>query len=163
MIIRRLVLALVASVMLVTGATTSAMAIPPDETTRSGGLHFVGQPDLVVGATTATATGEVAGAGRTATATLAVQWEVVRGCINRGSKDQQPSGLQRSFEETSGSATFNTRQGRGTFTVTTDPVTVEPFTCPDRMTPVLVSATAVSATLTITSQTGTITASWFSL
>jgi hypothetical protein len=107
-----------------------------------------------------TATGEVAGAGQTATATLSATANVTRGCINRGSQGQQPSGLQRSFTTTTGSQTFNTRSGRGSFHVSTNPVTVAGFSCPDKMTPVLVSVTFTDVTLTITSQTGTTTATF---
>jgi hypothetical protein len=97
-----------------------------------------------------TATGEVAGAGTTATATLAANAEVTTGCINRGSKDQQPSGLQRTETAVSGQQTFNTRSGRGTFNVSTDPITTN-RACPDQMVPVLVSVTFTDVTLTITS------------
>lgn len=44
------------------------------------------------------------------------------------------------------------------FTVSTEPVDVSGFTCPDQMVPVLVSATFTNITLTVTSQTGTTTA-----
>jgi hypothetical protein len=37
---------------------------------------------------------------------------------------QEPSGLQRTFEVTSGTTTFRTRSGRGTFTVSTEPITI---------------------------------------
>jgi hypothetical protein len=143
-------------------SASAAWAVEPISTTRDGGLHFVGTPTVEVTKTSTeaflTATGEVAGAGPTATATLSSTAEVTRGCINRGSKDQQPSGLQRSFTTATGTETFRTRSGRGTFNVSTEPITAAPFTCPDRMTPVLVSVVFHDVTLTITSQTGTITA-----
>ena len=44
------------------------------------------------------------------------------------------------------------------FTVSTEPVDVSGFTCPDQMVPVLVSVTFTNITLTVTSQTGTTTA-----
>jgi hypothetical protein len=144
--------------------SAAAYAVGPTSVTRTGGLHFVGAPDVTATKTSTeaflTATGEVAGAGPTATATLSATADVTRGCINRGSKDQQPSGLQRSFQVTTGSETFNTRSGRGSFNVSTEPVTAAPFTCPDRMTPVLVSVTFTDVTLTVTSQTGTTTATF---
>src|ERR671923_113048 len=65
-----------------------------------------------------------------------------------------------SFTTTTGSETFRTRSGRGTFDVSTTPVTTQGFACPDRMTPVLVSVTFTDVTLTITSQTGTTTATF---
>jgi len=132
-----------------------AFAVGPTSVTSSGGLHFVGSPDVTATKTSTsaflTATGEVAGAGTTATATLAANADVTRGCINNGSKDQQPSGLKRTLTATSGQQTFNTRSGRGTLTVSTDPITAAPFKCPDSMTPVLVSVLFTDVTLTITS------------
>jgi hypothetical protein len=127
------------------------------------GLHFVGTPTVTATKTSTsaflTATGEVAGAGRTATATLSATAEVTRGCITRGGGE--PGGLERTAEVTTGSQTFNTRQGRGTFSVSTNPVTVAGFECPSRnMTPVLVSVTFTDIVLTVTSQTGTISQSF---
>jgi hypothetical protein len=140
---------------LVALAPSAVFAVGPTSTTSTGGLHFVGQPDLTVqGGSSGVwlrATGEVAGAGTTATATLSADVEVVRGCINRGSKDQQPSGLQASFGTTSGSTTFHTRSGRGTFTVDTSTITAAPFSCPDQMVPVLVSVKWTNILLTISS------------
>src|SRR5215218_8369569 len=127
------------------------------------GLHFVGTPTVTATKTSTqaflTASGEVAGAGTTATATLSANATVTTGCINRGSKDQQPSGLQQTTTTVSGTTTFNTRQGRGTFTVSTVPITLD-RTCPDQMVPVLVSVVFTDVTLTVTSQTGTITQSF---
>jgi hypothetical protein len=141
-----------------------ALAVGPTSVTRTGGLHFVGAPDVTATKTSTeaflTATGEVAGAGPTATATLSATADVTRGCINRGSQGQQPSGLRRSFQVTTGSETFNTRSGRGSFNVSTEPVTAAPFRCPDQMTPVLVGVTFTDVTLTVTSQTGTTTATF---
>ena len=131
-----------------------ALAVGPTSVTQSGGLHFVGTPDVTATKTSTsaflTATGEVAGAGTTATATLAADAEVTTGCINQGSQDQQPSGLKRTRTETSGTTTFNTRSGRGTFDVSTQPITTS-RRCPDQMTPVLVSVDFTNVTLTITS------------
>ncbi len=139
--------------MLVPAAVAAAVA--PTSVTQSGGLHFVGTPDVTATKTSTsaflTATGEVAGAGTTATATLSANADVTRGCINRGSKDQEPSGLQRTTTVVSGTQTFNTRAGRGSFNVSTTPITTAGFTCPDQMTPVLVSVTFTDVTLTITS------------
>jgi hypothetical protein len=141
-----------------------AFAEPATSTSHTGGLHFVGTPEVTAtkSSTSAflTATGEVAGAGTSATATLSSTAIVTRGCINRGSKDQQPSGLQRTSETTTGQLTFRTRSGRGTFAVSTVPITTEGFTCPDQMVPVLASVTFTDITLTVTSQTGTATATF---
>src|ERR671939_244033 len=154
--------ALAALIGAVAAISTAAFAVGPTSVTQTGGLHFVGTPDVTATKTDTsaflTATGEVAGAGPTATATLSATADVTRGCINRGSQGQQPSGLQRSFTTTTGSQTFNTRSGRGSFDVSTNPVSVAGFTCPDRMTPVLVGVTFTDVTLTVTSQTGTTTA-----
>src|SRR5438094_8217750 len=114
-----------------------ALAVGPTSVTQTGGLHFVGSPDVTATKTSTsaylTATGQVAGAGTTATATLSATAEVTRGCINRGSQGQEPSGLQTSSQTTSGSVGFHTRSGRGTFTVSTTPVTAAGFSCPDHM------------------------------
>jgi hypothetical protein len=136
--------------------------VAPDSTQQTGGLHFVGTPDVTATKTDLaniflTATGEVAGAGTTATATLAANVEIVTGCINPGSKDQQPKGLRRTTATTAGQLTFNTRSGRGTFTVSTQPANAS-RTCPGQDTPVLVSATFTDVTLTITSGGKTVTA-----
>jgi hypothetical protein len=151
---RRFAIVFFSIIATVVGGTTSALA--------QQGLHFVGTPTVTATKSSTeaflTASGEVAGAGTSATATLSATATVTRGCINRGSQGQQPSGLQTTTTTVSGSTTFNTRQGRGTFTVETFPhITVGSFTCPDQMTPVLVSVTFTNTTLTVTSQTGTIT------
>ena len=163
-IARITLLAMLSATLLGSLFMTEALAVAPDSITRTGGLHFVGQPDVTATVTstsaTLTATGEVAGAGTTASATLSATAAVTRGCVNRGSKGQEPSGLQRSFETTTGSVTFRTRSGRGSFSVTTDTITTEGFDCPDRMTPVLVNVTFTDITLTVTSQTGTTTATF---
>jgi hypothetical protein len=142
----------------------AAVVVPTTAAVAQQGLHFVGTPTVTATKTSTqaflTASGEVAGAGRTATATLSATATVTRGCINRGSKGQQPSGLQTTTTTAAGTTTFNTRQGRGTFTVSTVPITTAGFTCPDKMTPVLVSVIFSNVTLTVTSQTGTITKSF---
>jgi hypothetical protein len=148
-------------------AAVPALAEGPTSVTQTGGLHFVGTPNVTATKTSTqtflTATGEVAGAGKTAGAVLSADANVTTGCINRGSKDQQPSGLQTTNTTTAGQQTFNTRSGRGTFSVNTDPVGVGDRTCPDRMTPVLVSVTFTNITLTITSNTGSTTATFADL
>ncbi|WP_123809745.1 hypothetical protein [Micromonospora globispora] len=123
------------------------------------GLHFVGTPTVEATKTTTeaflTATGEVAGAGTGGTATLSATAVVTSGCINPGSKDHEPSGLQRTTTTVTGSEEFTTRQGRGSFTVVTS--SVSPGTCPGKMTPVLVDVVFEDVTLTVEAQTGTIT------
>src|SRR5215208_1168607 len=154
--------------------STGAYAINPIDTTRSGGLHFVGQPQLTVSKTdegaTLTATGEVAGAGQGAgTATLAADVTATVGCITPPGNNE-PSGLQEASAAVTATAPFEpTRQGRGTFTVTTEPLTIEDFTvdgepceCPSaNMEETLVGAITFSnIVLTIEAQTGTITATY---
>src|SRR5215213_1712427 len=148
-------------------AATTASA-PASTTTRDGGLHFVGKPiatatlNTTTNTSTLTATGEVAGAGSTGgTADLSATAIVTRGCVTPPGNNE-PSGLVRSSETTSGTVEFDTtRQGRGTFTVSTTPITLAGFSCPSaNMTPVLVSVTYTDITLTVTSQTGSTTATF---
>ena len=151
-------LALLTSLLWASGAMAQ---VTPTEITQTGGLHFVGEPTVTATKTLQsaflTATGEVAGAGTSATATLAADATVTRGCVNRGGNE--PRGLQTTEEATAGQLTFETRQGRGTFRVSTSPITAAPFECPSaNMTPILVSVTFTDVTLTVTSQTGTTTA-----
>jgi hypothetical protein len=120
------------------------------------GLHLVGDVNVGGDDDTVTVSGEVAGAGRTATATLTGEATVIQGCITRGGGE--PRGLQETTEDINVSDTFNTRQGRGTFsldfTATGDP----DFECPSRQqTEVVVDVVFENLVLTITSQTGTIT------
>jgi len=165
-----LALVLVAPAMLSTGA----FAIAPTETTRSGGLHFVGTPNLTVAKTdtgaTLTATGEVAGAGTGAgTATLDATVTATVGCITPPGNNE-PSGLREASSTVTATATFEpTRQGRGTFTVSTEPLTIEdftvdgqPFECPSaNMEEVIVgNIMFTDIVLTINAQTGTITATF---
>jgi hypothetical protein len=154
----------VLSLIAVAVAAVPALAVNPTNITQSGGLHFVGTPTV-----TATKSGqtafltsnfEVAGAGTTANAVLSADAVATVGCINRGSKDQEPSGLQTTTQPVIGSGSFATRQGRsGPQKVSTSAATIpSTFTCPDQMTPTLVSVTFTNVKLTVTSQTGTTTA-----
>jgi hypothetical protein len=131
-----------------------ALAVGPTSVTQSGGLHFVGSPDVTAQKTATSAslrvTGEVAGAGQFASAVLSANAEVTTGCINRGSKDQQPSGLRRTTTTVTGSQTIRTRSGRGSFDFSTSPVSTN-RNCPDDMRAVLVSVNFTDITLTITS------------
>ena len=137
---------------------TPQIALAQDST---GGLHFVGQPSCTPTDGTIVCTGEVAGAGRTATATVEATATVTQGCINKG--ENEPRGLQETTTTVTGSETFNTRSGRGTFSVETDPITspTGDFTCPSRnMRPTLVDVEFTDITLTVTSQTGTVSESF---
>ena len=153
---------------------TGAFAVGPTEVTRDGGLHFVGDPDVTASKTdegaTLTATGEVAGAGTGAgTATIEADVTATVGCITP-SGSNEPQGLEEASAAVTATATFEpTRQGRGTFTVTTEPLTIEdftvdgePFACPSaNMEETLVGAIEFSnIVLTINAQTGTITATF---
>jgi hypothetical protein len=146
-------------------AATTATATATN-TTRTGGLHFTTAPTvtatLLNNQSTLTATGEVAGAGSTGgTANLSATATVTRGCLTPP-ENNEPSGLVRSTTTTSGTVNFpTTRNGRGSFTVSTTPITTAGFTCPSaNMTPVLVSVTYSNIKLTVTSQTGTATATF---
>jgi len=148
-------------------AAVPALAVAPTSVTETGGLHVCegSALDLTADKTDGaflTATGEVCGAGRTATATLSATAEATVGCVTRGGGT--PMGLEEAATGTTGEVTFRTRSGRGTFTVATEPVTIDDFDfeCPSaQQTEVLVGpVTFTDITLTITSQTGTITATF---
>jgi hypothetical protein len=138
-----------------------ALALVAVPAMAARGLHFVGAPtvtatqDLEAGTATLTATGEVAGAGTGGEAILSGNAIVQTGCINPGSKDQQPRGLQRQTQTVLASEPFTTDQGRGTFTVS-DTVSIE-RTCPGQQEPVLLGVTFTNVVLTIDAQTGEVT------
>jgi hypothetical protein len=168
--VKRLGLLAALSVIIAVVAAWPALAVGPTTVDQTGGLHVCAGSTLDVTATKTsgpngsaflTATGEVCGAGQTATANLTATATAVVGCINRGSKDQEPSGLQETTTQVAGSQTFNTRAGRGSVNVRTDSVTIpEDFSCPPPMTETLVSVTFTDIVLTITSTSGTITATF---
>jgi|SRR5215207_9812500 len=167
---RRIGIIAVLSLIVTALAAVPALAVAPTSVTQTGGLHVCEGSALDVtahkttgpnGSAFLTATGEVCGAGTTATATLSANAVVTVGCINPGSKDQEPSGLQTTTTTTAGTQTFNTRAGRGTVNVSTVPITIpEDFSCPPPMRETLVSVTFTDVVLTITSQTGSITATF---
>jgi hypothetical protein len=147
-------------------AAVPALAVAPTSVTDTGGLHVCQGTVLDVSRTNGalTAEGEVCGAGRTAEATLSATAEATVGCIT-GARDQgEPRGLQRVRTATTASEEFNTRQGRGTFDVTTESLSIADFDfeCPSaQQREVLVGPIAFTGvTLTITSNTGTITATF---
>jgi hypothetical protein len=152
--LRRIGIIAVLSLIIAAVAAVPALAVTPTDVTQSGGLHFVGTPHVTATKTNQaaflTATGEVAGAGKTASAVLSATAHVTTGCINRGSQGQQPKGLKRSTTTATGSQTIHTRSGRGTFNFQTDPITTS-RNCPDDMVPILVSVTFTNVKLTITS------------
>jgi hypothetical protein len=161
------VLSLMALALAAVPSLAATATFEPISTSNTGGLHFCQGTTPTVTATKTTteafltSSGEVCGAGTTATATLSGTAVYTTGCINRGSKDQQPSGLQRQSTNVLGSTTFRTRSGRGTFNVESSHVRATDRTCPDRMTPVFVGpVTFENVTLTVTSQTGTATANF---
>jgi hypothetical protein len=161
---RRIGIIAVLSLIVAAIAAVPALAVPPTDIDRTGGLHFVGQPNVTAtfddNTSFLTATGEVAGAGPSATATLSADALVTRGCVTP-SGSNRPRGLERTREFTLGEQTFETRSGRGSFNVSTDPITLEGFGCPSaNMEPVLVSVRYTNITLTVTSQTGTTTATF---
>jgi hypothetical protein len=149
-------------------AAVPALAVAPTTVESTGGLHVCQGSvlDLSAESTGAgkflTATGEVCGAGPTATATISSTAEATVGCVTRGGGE--PMGLEDVSTATAASETFRTRAGRGAVDVSTEPLSIEDFDfqCPSaQQTEVLVGPiTFTGNTLTITSQTGTITATF---
>ena len=135
-------------------ATTIASIAPMTAFAQSG-LHFVGDVNSDVSGSTVTVSGEVAGAGKTATATLTGTADVTQGCVNKG--DNEPKGLRTTTEDISVSDTFNTRSGRGSFSLSFTAEGDPDFECPSaNMREVTVGVEFNDLTLTVTSQTGTI-------
>jgi hypothetical protein len=149
-------------------AAVPALAVAPTTVESTGGLHVCQGSvlDLSAESTGAgkflTATGEVCGAGPTATATISSTAEATVGCVTRGGGE--PMGLEDVSTATAASETFRTRAGRGAVDVSTEPLNIGDFDfeCPSaQQTEVIVgSVTFTDITLTITSQTGTITATF---
>ena len=149
-------------------AAVPALAVAPTTVESTGGLHVCQGSVLDITATTTdegkilTATGEVCGAGPTATATISSTAEATVGCVTRGGGE--PMGLEDVSTATAASETFRTRAGRGTVDVSTEPLNIEDFDfeCPSaQQTEVLIGPINFTGnTLTITSQTGTITATF---
>src|SRR5215208_2276069 len=150
-------------------AAVPALAVAPTTVESTGGLHVCQGSvlDLSAESTGAgkflTATGEVCGAGPTATATISSTAEATVGCVTRGGGE--PSGLERVRTATTASEEVPTRAGRAEFAVSTEPLSIEDFdfACPSRQqTEVLIGPVSfTNIVLTITSQTGTITATDF--
>ncbi len=166
-LMRRIGIVAVLATLLMAFSASAALAVPPTSVTQTGGLHVCQGSALDVTANKTdgaflTATGEVCGAGRTATAVLSADVEATVGCVTRGGGE--PRGLEEVATGTTGEVTIRTRAGRGAFTVSTDPITIEDFAfeCPSaQQTEVIVGAvTFTDITLTITSQTGTIVATF---
>src|SRR5829696_2032058 len=164
---RRLGIVAVLATLLMAVSASAALAVPPTTVTQTGGLHVCQGTALDVTANKTdgaflTATGEVCGAGTSATATLSATATATVGCVTRGGGE--PRGLEEVATATTASEQFPTRQGRGSFDVSTEPLSVEDFEfeCPSaQQTEVLVGPiTFTDVTLTITSQTGTITATF---
>jgi hypothetical protein len=85
------------------------------------------------------------GGASTATATITATVSVTTGCINQGSKDQQPSGLKRSTSTVTETQTVNVDSGRATFDITTKPLDASKIrTCPDNMDEVFVGCATFS-------------------
>src|SRR5918993_2971675 len=169
---RKIGIIAVLSLLVTALAAVPALAVAPTSVTSTGGLHVCQDSTLnvdkvltfdetgtILQSARLVGTGEVCGAGQGGDATLTSTAVVTTGCINPGSKDQQPRGLQRTTTTSSGTAALTiTRPGRGEFTVNTTEVGLAGRTCPGQQTPVLVGVNFTDITLMITSQTGTITA-----
>ena len=173
--LRRIGIIAVLSLIVGAIAAVPAFAVAPTTITTTGGLHVCQDSTLDVDkvlnfdpvtgelvSANLVGTGEVCGAGTGGTATLTSTATVTTGCINPGSMDHQPRGLQRTTTTSSGTAALEiTRPGRGQFNVETTEVGLAGRTCPGQQEPVLVSVLFSDITLTITSQTGTVTATGF--
>ena len=165
---RRLGIVAVLATLLMAFTASAALAVAPTSVIETGGLHVCEgtaldvSPESTGAGKFLTATGEVCGAGRTATATLSATATATVGCVTRGGGE--PMGLEEVATATTASEQFPTRQGRGSFDVSTEPLSVGDFDfeCPSaQQTEVLVGPiTFTDITLTITSQTGTITATF---
>jgi hypothetical protein len=106
----------------------------------------------------------VAGAGTSASGSLTYDVTITTGCINPGSKDQEPSGLQSTTTSVNQTFTLQvTRQGRATINETTEAPTTGGRDCPRPMQATVVSVVYTNVNLTINSQTGTLTAHWDSV
>jgi len=166
--LRKLGIIAVLSLFVTAIAVVPALAVAPTSVVETGGLHVCEGTvlDLSAQSTGAgkflTASGEVCGAGRTATATLSATAEATVGCVTRGGGT--PSGLEEVSTATAASEDFPTRQGRGEFDVSTEPLNITDFDfdCPSaQQTEVLIGPiNFTDVTLLITSQTGTITATF---
>jgi hypothetical protein len=169
---RKLGIIAVLSLLVTALAAVPALAVAPTSVTTTGGLHPCTDVnalplDVTASGTDAgkilTASGEVCGAGTEATATLSANATATVGCITP-SGSNEPKGLREVSTAVVASQTFETRQGRGTFNFSTEPVNIGSFAfeCPSpNMTEVIVgNVTFTNITLTITSQTGTITATF---
>ena len=149
----------IAAVLVVMASTTLMSGAAYAQTiTRDGGLHFVGTPTATTEGNELTVTFEVAGAGRTATATLTGDAIVTQGCVNRGGGE--PRGLQETTDPFEVTDTFQTRQGRSGVQELEATATGDPdFECPSRnMRETIVGVEFTNVVLTVTSQTGTTTA-----
>jgi hypothetical protein len=165
---RRIGIVAVLATLLMAFSASAALAEPPTSVTQTGGLHVCEgtvldvSPESTGAGKFLTATGEVCGAGRTATATLSATATATVGCVTRGGGE--PRGLEEVATATAASDEFPTRQGRAEFEVSTEPLSIDDFDfeCPSaQQTEVLVGpVTFTNITLTITSQTGTITATF---
>src|SRR5215218_3184985 len=132
---RKLGIIAVLSLIVTAIAAVPALAAAPTSVTQTGGLHVCEGTALDVTATKTdgaflTATGEVCGAGTTATATLTSDVSATVGCVTRGGGE--PMGLEEVFTTTTASEEFPTRAGRGSFDISTEPITIEDFAfeCP---------------------------------
>src|SRR5215207_1566359 len=117
--LRRLGIVYVQELVVTALAAVPALAVAPLTVEETGGLHVCEGSALDVTAnktdpTSAflTTTGEVCGAGSTATVLLTATAEVTTGCINPGSKNQQPKERQTTTTTATGSQEIPTRAGR---------------------------------------------------
>ena len=95
------------------------------------------------------------GGATTATAKLTGTATVTTGCINQGSKNHEPQGLQRSTTTVTATQTVNVEGGRAVFTLTTQPLSASQLrTCPDQMTPTIVCVTFSNISIQVIPNSG---------
>src|SRR5215213_527102 len=107
--LRKLGIIAVLSLFVTAIAAIPALAVAPTTVTHTGGLHVCEGSALDVTADKTdgaflTATGEVCGAGTTATATLSATATATVGCVTRGGGT--PMGLEEVATATTASETF---------------------------------------------------------
>src|SRR5215213_1411052 len=129
--LRRLGIIAVLSLIVTAFAAVPALAVAPTSVVETGGLHVCQGSALDVSAESTgagkflTTTGEVCGAGPTATVSLTADASATVGCVTRGGGE--PSGLERVRTAVAASEEVPTRAGRAEFDVSTEPLSIEDF------------------------------------
>jgi hypothetical protein len=125
----------VTTAIVATALVSMLMLVPTDALAQGAGLNFKEGPNCTIAPNTFVirCTGSVSGAGTGAVAKIEATASVTSGCINPGSKDQQPSGLRTTTQQLTGSQPLPTATGGSTpFYVSSNAVTGR--TCPRMIT-----------------------------